>query len=392
MVKDKVFMADYDTINDNLVKLRENLIRAKSISEKELCLSSISSLNIVLNSLTNGKKVKYYDSVSKKNKTAVFDSINYISKNRDKFIDVFLDNKEYIQKSTKEYIDLYADSLCDSLDIDYYQELVFSEKYVLSLVLAFFKENFSENYDYVLEMIENKRILRADSIEYGYEGLCFNIYKSLPFIVVSTNKDKYSLSTVVTLIHELGHAIDFNNISKNYSTNVIEKYSLHSPYIEFMSRLYEKRAWEFLLKSEIDDNYVKCNLLDFHYTTYSNLLDAHVLSLLPDSLLKKDSYAKYDVEALKNLVVDDSNVNLVSDSFLFSYPDVRDNFVYGYSGLMATYFDSLIKDDFKSGINLYNKFLANRMDKYRPELLDELEINKDDFDKKLVKEICIFKN
>lgn len=34
MVKDKVFMADYDTINDNLVKLRENLIRAKSISEK----------------------------------------------------------------------------------------------------------------------------------------------------------------------------------------------------------------------------------------------------------------------------------------------------------------------------------------------------------------------
>ena len=106
-----------------------------------------------------------------------------------------------------------------------------------------------------------------------YLGMCNCIYKNNPIITIyCQSNEKYTLEELVTIIHELGHAIDFKNLSLSSTSNTLEKYLITSKLSEFNSQFYEKQAYEYFLEKGIDKNSNLANFIAFYTEIYNKIM------------------------------------------------------------------------------------------------------------------------
>lgn len=379
----KIYGADADTIKNEILSLREKLVTAKTVAEEQLCISDIELLNVLYNCLTHNN-VEGFNKIFKNNRGKLINCSNFYNKLNDTYNNKVIANKDFINYLSSRSLNVYAKELYKYIDKDIIEEEIFNEDDASIILHSFFRKYHPKDVDFVDEIILNKRVLRTDILD-KYCGLCFYVYKSLPFLVVEN--PRYSVKTIKSLIHELGHAIDFKNMNDNFSVNKIEKYLEISPYIEVNSRLYEKEALEFFIDEDINKDYAVTLLADYHYTNYSYLLDSYFFTLLPDYLLEKNKYYNYSMDELKLFIPFDKYNSDIFDTIGDEKINLSDSFNYGIGGLIATILSSKIKEDKDSGNVLYNKFMSNRMDSFRPSIFDELGIDYKEASKCLKKEI-----
>ena len=377
----KIYRADSEVIRSELIRLREKLVVAKNPAERHLCLSDMELFNCLYYSLMQDEFINI-NKILKKSKSVLESSDKFYHKLSKNYNESFITNKAFINYLSSRSLNVYAKELDKYIEPDIIEEAIFTEDDANILLHDFFRKYHPESIEFIDDLILNKRILRVDELE-QYGGLCFYIYKALPFLIVQS--PKYSISTLQSLIHELGHAINFNKISNDFSINKIEKYLSGSPYIEVISRLYEKEALEFFIDENVNRDYALTLLADYHYSNYYFLLETYVFSLLPDHLLEKNNYYIYSNEELKLFIeFDQYNVD-IDDAFNGDKLNLFNSFNYGISGLVATILSSKIKDNKDN--SLYYKFLPYMMDSFRPSIFDELGIDYKEASKCIKKEL-----
>lgn len=379
----EIYQADYESLKNDLMDLRELLVRTKTKAEKNHCLSSIYTLNLLCDAL-NHDGFDYLHELIKKNKSKYFDSFSFSNKHRDLYAHNFVINKKVIREILYNYIGIYEEEIKKYDFATDYTDIMFSKKDAKLILYDFFERYHKEELDYIDSLINKKRILSVGSA-YLYDGLCFNLYKKDPVIVVKGSG--YSMQSLITLIHELAHTIDYRKISEMYSVNIMEKYHYCSNYVEFLSRLYEKQALEYFYDFHFDDNSVISMIADFHFSTYFNLVKTYILSLLPDSIIERSNYLKYDKEQIKLLISTedyDSSFDKYLDSGNF---DLKESGSYWFSGILSTVCDSKIKDNSSDAKNLYENIMANRFGLFKPDIFKDLNLTDDDIEKCLRKEI-----
>ena len=383
-----IYNADANSIKSELLTLREKLVRAKTTAEKESCLSSINFLNMIYYSICSDEK-DYFYSVVKNNKNKFLVSDQYMKKLNKSYTNNFIKNKNNLNNLSLHAVNIYSKELDKYKVPSLLEETIFSEDDAYFIIHSFFEKNYPEYVNYIDMLIKNKRLLRIDNFEDDkYEGLCLNTYKSDPFIV--SKSPKYTIETITTLIHELGHAVDFNCINKRFSHNKSEKYLFLSSYVEVNSRLFEKQALEFFINCDINKDISLYLLNEYHYTNYCFLLQLYIFTLLPDKILQNDNYSLLSEDELK-LIIPFEKYNIDIDACLSEEKIIlRDSFTYGISGLLATIIDSNIKENSKHGKVLYNDFMANRTEPYSKDVFNELGLDGKDLAKCLKKEINYF--
>ena len=229
-------------------------------------------------------------------------------------------------------------------------------------------------------MLKKKRVIGVDNLT-DYSGVCFHIYKNLPIVLFQRDRN-LTLKEFATITHELGHVIDFEDLDSRYSSNFSQKYFYNSTFLELNSLLVETQSLDFLSKNKLNELFVREIQYNNLISTYTNLIGINLFTELDNDLIKNGSVLFCDSDFVKGI----TNLDLVYDDNNFSF-NLKDNLMYGLSGVMASYFNSLISEYKELGQKMYNDFWAYRCDLFRPQLFDELNINQDDIGKRLVKQI-----
>lgn len=370
-----LFGSNIDFVYDEINKLKEELNKSGSISDRKSCVASIDFLNSLIN-----YSVKFKFNLKRFSKYYEF-----ANKYDNKYLTNFINNREF-------YIDfLFNASKCFSKEVYkyescYYEETFCSEDAAVMIIHDFFNRYYPNYIDYVDSMISDGRIL-LKSMEDFYDGICFFLYKFKPIIFIEDVREgNINLDMIVCVIHELGHAIEGMIISDNFSSNYFEKFISCSNRVEFISKLFELQSIEYLHDLGINKNYTYNILVDFYSFVYRDLVDAYILSTLPSDTLKKGYFKEFDVEYVNDYIT--SIAPFVKEEW-GSLMDVelRESVTYGISGLLATYCNGIIKEDHDYGMNLFNNILRSRNDVMDYKYFDNLNINKYELNKCLRKEL-----
>lgn len=372
-----------DVIKKDLLDLRELLLRAKTKSEASFCIDSIYTLEHLYNDLKNSN-ISYYDNICKKNRNKVKTAIDLKNKYLDAHIENFINNKIFLRELFIENIELFSEMLEQNYEKDSIIEPVFSETSANLIVHDFFSRFYPEHIDYIDKLILEKRLVKVDVLE-NYDGMCFNIYKKEPLILVQNRE--FTLKNIQTLIHELAHAIDFKDMNEKFSVNKREKYNYLSNYVEFLSRFYERQALDYFYDLNIDMGSVFSMYLDYDQIVYDDLINSYIFSLLPDEVLRRSNYLKYSNDELKLMIPCEYFIEPIDEALDDESLDINSSLKYSISSLFAMYCNGLLKEDEEKGKYIFENLMANRTDMFRKEIFEELGINGQEMSKMLVKEM-----
>lgn len=376
---DKFESLTKEDIIKELKRLREELVVTKTYGEKNTCLESIITYNQLLSSLTGDDVSVNINRILKKQKNSILLSGDKEAKLYDNFSNNFISNKEFFKELTSNLLKTLEDSILefDNKDYDLY---LYPEEDIITLIINFFYEYYPNKLDLVEDMLKKKRVIGVDNLT-DYSGVCFHIYKNLPIVLFQRDRN-LTLKEFATITHELGHVIDFEDLDSRYSSNFSQKYFYNSTFLELNSLLVETQSLDFLSKNKLNELFVREIQYNNLISTYTNLIGINLFTELDNDLIKNGSVLFCDSDFVKGI----TNLDLVYGDNNFSF-NLKDNLMYGLSGVMASYFNSLISEYKELGQKMYNDFWAYRCDLFRPQLFDELNINQDDIGKRLVKQI-----
>lgn len=193
------------------------------------------------------------------------------------------------------------------------------------------------------------------------KGVLFNdCYHHTPFILVA--KEKNSVTSLGTLVHEIGHIEDIDNLYGNKELN----YYIKSIYQEVNAIYREKEFYEFLIKNNINKELAKTLLNDQLDQMIYESLAIVLLSNLPDGHLKRNKYKKMTDKKIRKLFPDLVIGDIEFDSKIFQEIDIYEDLQYSYGQVLSSYF--------LENPDQYQWFKERKNDMFNKRLLDELGI------------------
>lgn len=309
-------------------------------------VSSKTPKSLNLYKKTNQKKVKISDEIQKK------DSESYIKN--------FIDNKSFHGLFVN---DLYYDMSKkeEELLFSFIEDVKLSYKEMYDIMMGYLsEEGLTTPFN---ELLKNKRIFKGLNAEMGYAGYAaHNTINNTSCILVVD--DDSSISTMTTMIHELGHVIDFTNLNNTQGFTTANDYYLKSIYNEVFSMLMEKDFLSYLLRNNIYSEDA-CSLTeDYYYNIIESLKNLLVLSSLDDKLLVGDAYIDLKSNELMANVRKNNKDIVLHEDIIPSELDIHNDLVYGYGGILATYYNYLKEKD-PDKYNFYKeRFLENRANSF----------------------------
>lgn len=196
----------------------------------------------------------------------------------DDILDDYFESSEYLNLSEKEFVPL------DS-----------SREEEKSILEAFLKETDMTLFDIYQDMQQKGHI---------YGLTTSNILGNRPFTIFNSIENGCSIflpnscnsiSFLEGLVHELGHAKDFLDVSSKVSKKAQYNYFDKSIYPEVLSTKYEQEFLQFLIDNNIHKEEAQYELAAY-FNTYLSFLDsALIYTILPD---------EYHFEAIKKKVSD----------------------------------------------------------------------------------------
>ncbi len=247
--------------------------------------------------------------------------------------------------------------------IDYLESVesgvILPEQEMYDIIREFLEK---KNMDgYLDDMVKNHRMFYGDSSRFYAGYMAYNVVSEIPHILI--DKDMNSVELMTTIVHEVGHIKDYDELSRFSNFKVMNDYYMKSIYTEVISKQNEKEFLDFLIKSRIASKDVCCMVEEYYLDITSHLEDLLILTNLDDSLLKREKYRHLSNEDILSQVVGKDTIEWIDqDSIIPLELDLFESLSYGYGGVLATYFESLRKNDPDKYRYCYQNFLRQRAD------------------------------
>lgn len=290
--------------NDKIIEDLEKIIKRTDIEglnpnrSKDLVkIDDISKINVLRNEL--GLEKVPDDVLWNESK------IHDISRIEDLYLSAFLQKyKNYFQKISSNYLSILDNENFKYIYMDRKEKT--SEKDAFDIICDFYNSIDENKGNIVYNMIKEKKIIRKEPTnKLGYEGRCVNINsEKYPYIVSDYHKNRLDLSSMLTLTHEFGHAIEYAYWKKRNNKRL---YNNNNMLIEISSLFYENLFLEFV-KSNYLFKQDYPNVIGFKYYNvaseartcdnfFADTIDIGigVLQYLEGSCIAKDNaiYLKY---------------------------------------------------------------------------------------------------
>lgn len=354
-----LYTGDLDVIKNEIKSLELELRTEKDrdrivgiVSTIELLIELYNDVSkktpksLKLYKITNRKKVKISDKIQKK------ESESYIKN--------FIDNKSFHGLFVN---DLYYDMSKkeEELLFSFIEDVKLSYKEMYDIMMGYLsEEGLTTPFN---ELLKNKRIFKGLNAETGYAGYAAHNTINNTSCILVVDEDS-SISTMTTMIHELGHVIDFTNLNNTQGFTTANDYYLKSIYNEVFSMLMEKDFLSYLLRNNIYSEDA-CSLTEeYYYNVIESLKKLLVLSSLDDKLLAGNSYIDLKSNELMANVRKNNKDIVLHEDIIPSELDIHNDLVYGYGGILATYYNYLKEKD-PDKYNFYKeRFLENRANSF----------------------------
>ncbi len=196
-----------------------------------------------------------------------------------------------------------------------------------------------------LNLVNNGQIYGVgDSLEENSAGYTiFNPFTHESFVFI--NFFDYSVDSMFTLAHEIGHVYDFDNFSENIKKNNIYQYQ--SLYKEVISRLFERLFVDYMLRNDIKSKAVIDILFDMESNNYDFLSSSYVFSLLDSEYIRYDRYKTLSSDELASLIKKGFKGYKKARNFLEEGMalDLDEDLTYFYGDIISMFLFERIKED-----------------------------------------------
>lgn len=377
-----LYTGDIEVVKKEILKLREYLVTAKTVSEQHMCISQIFGLNDFYKTIVGHDYINF-DKMINFNKYRLNQVNSFGYKHQDRFSDNFILNKEKIFNDSSFISQLMGKKYSDSEE--FFLVMKFDEKLAMEIIFDFLKKYHPEDISYLNKLIKEKRLINLNETDSSLKGYCSYIYKSLPLIFVQS--PMYTIETLSFLIHEFGHGVDMKNLTTMYSPNQIQKMFLSSGDDEVLAKLYEREILSFFIEEGINREFAVSLLSDYYSLVMDSLLEVQFFSCLPDWLLYKSEYLKYRSKEILDLVANEEVKSKFRDSKLdFENIDIFSSVRYSVGGLNAFLLHSRLKNDSSSVQKNFRHFVGNRVSLFDGNLINYSNFSLEELEKVLYNE------
>ena len=264
----------------------------------------------------------------------------------------------------------------------------FSEKDFLDVLFQFMK---SIGLEELISKLYYERHIHSTIMGQDSGNLGFALYNPLTQSTDLFIKDfQYDISSMITLVHELGHAFDLSQFHQNVEE--YNKYFYISFYGEVISRLFERLLHRFLLKNHIKEDTVKDKIIDFEVLNHDYLLQAYIFSLLDSDFLKCNQSLDCDSKTLAKKVspyfLEDAPVEDIIERM--GHFDLSEVYNYAYGDILSLLLvDEVENNGFSSELIEY--FFEKRCHFFDEEYLRECGFGPMNYTKLYKKEVEVLK-
>lgn len=293
-----------------------------------------------------------------------------------KFTSNFCKNKIFHQDYLKKILSVIGTEL-SKVDGSYVvnKHTHLTENESLDIITEYLKQY---NYhDLFKDFVNNRRIFELPEQLIDYHGLVYYSLISNNCFMFLSDFD-ITVKSMLTLMHEFGHVIDYEIIKKKYGLNDKLKFNMQSVYNESISKLHEKEFLHFLIDNDVCKEEAKDLLIDYYYLDYDTIFSLYILTYLPDYLLIKEKYKQLSKSKLFSYLP--SKLRISENNLYQLNPDLSDNINYGYGAIISEFLHS--NNELTEGF--YNYYRAKLFD---PEFLIQNDLSALKFQKIYSKKI-----
>lgn len=326
-----------------------------------------------------------------------------------------IDNYRRFIKKTDYLFDVYDDNFIKfkMFHRDYFHQLLLeSEK--------LFVEMINENIDY---RVENNKLSEDDFLtifhdflqSIGLESFFDEIIKNGKLFSMNKDRDfeqyrgltlynprtgesnilingfEYSLDSMYTLAHEMGHVYDGFRIYDDKDSERYLHYNYRSVYLEVIPRLFERLFLDYLIKNNICRDAALDKLVDMEINNHDYLVSAYAMSLFDDKLLKDDRYHSLKPAEVVNIVKEYfSDLESIKELFSNKYIRLDEEVNYTYGDIMSMFLKEGVQEEGFSN-PLFKEFLRVRLEDFNPEFIEKHELSSERYREKYIREIKVLR-
>lgn len=334
------------------------------------------------------------------NKSKIFGGIdNYrrFIKKTDYLFDVYDDNfikfkmfhRDYFHQLLLESEKLFVEMINENIDYRV-EDNKLSEDDFLTIFHDFLQSIGLESF--FDEIIKNGRLfsMNKDRDFEQYRGLTlYNPKTGESNILI--NGFEYSLDSMYTLAHEMGHVYDGFRIYDDKDSERYLHYNYRSVYLEVIPRLFERLFLDYLIKNNICRDAALDKLVDMEINNHDYLVSAYAMSLFDDKLLKDDRYHSLKPAEVVNIVKEYfSDLESIKELFSNKYIRLDEEVNYTYGDIMSMFLKEGVQEEGFSN-PLFKEFLRVRLEDFNPEFIEKHELSSERYREKYIREIKVLR-
>lgn len=334
------------------------------------------------------------------NKSKIFGGIdNYrrFIKKTDYLFDVYDDNfikfkmfhRDYFHQLLLESEKLFVEMINENIDYRV-EDNKLSEDDFLTIFHDFLQSIGLESF--FDEIIKNGKLfsMNKDRDFEQYRGLTlYNPRTGESNILI--NGFEYSLDSMYTLAHEMGHVYDGFRIYDDKDSERYLHYNYRSVYLEVIPRLFERLFLDYLIKNNICRDAALDKLVDMEINNHDYLVSAYAMSLFDDKLLKDDRYHSLKPAEVVNIVKEYfSDLESIKELFSNKYIRLDEEVNYTYGDIMSMFLKEGVQEEGFSN-PLFKEFLRVRLEDFNPEFIEKHELSSERYREKYIREIKVLR-
>jgi len=301
--------------------------------------------------------------------------INSIYENQKLYNDMALNSLKLYQESNFIFYNNYGKQY-HKLNEKNFQEIIFS--FLNSLnpqVLKQFKEKINNN-----EIFKSKLLTNL--------GATYPISSLNKNIILYSSEIKNTIYSACTLIHELGHNYEINNLKKS-GINYPYPKILKTPFYEVSAYFFEYSFIEYLIENKIYSNDTPLLISDYYDELLINIFFIAILNKLEKNDVNKNGYIELKTEEIINYANNLKNeLNIFDINTNYNVKiNYTEPYVYGIGRLFGIYLYHNYKENpqefFKNfNLSLLEYFNTNNLNSFNKIGITEEKLTNGDILKK----------
>ncbi len=323
--------------------IEENIIKLKLTNSCEEISLLYYYLKDLITCYTNISGNKFYLKYICSDKDILKKVSSLLSENYEKLDNNFIQNKDFYATIAEE-IWMHKEV---SLDDNFYYRDRRSLSGTISnkIILNYFRSEYESLLNEVLDIYKNRKIYRLKTNPYPSSAALVNTNYFDKTNTIFINY-KYNVTSMISLVHELGHVIEENYNMKSCSLKQIYNMQTKGVFNEINSSFFEYDFCKTLISNNMFLNQAKAYLNNFYISMFDDLNSLLMLSILPNKLLKNEKYhyltkKKFYSELLKTKLFFDK----IDDISCPKCYNMDTHIRYGFGKVMALYLENLKESD-----------------------------------------------